>query len=110
MAVKNLDDVLPQEWVEKRTRHYELKEIKKKKSDYWNFLGELMYYGGFQAVQAVLDDYIDIPQAMKLLEGSKRAYYGTVYDSANANLAANAAIHKSSEFDRIIGFYKREML
>lgn len=106
---KNLDDILPQEFVKKRTQEYELKELQKKKTTYWDFLGDLGFYLGFEAVQAVLNDYIEIEQARALLSGAKRAYYGTVYDQGVAALAGARGRYKGSEFDRLMKFYTKEM-
>lgn len=107
---KHLDEILPQEFVERRTKEYELKELLKKKASYWDFLGELMFFGGFDAVQAVLNDYIEIQQARELLSGAKKAYYGTVYDSGVAALAGSRGLHKGSEFGRLMKFYEQEMI
>lgn len=106
---KNLSSLLPKEFVEQRTKEYELKELEQRKATYWDFLGELGFYMGFEAVQAVLNDYIDLPQARELLRGAKKAYYGTVYDSAIASLAGARGVHKTSAFTSLIKFYEREM-
>lgn len=106
---KNLDDILPQDFVERRTQEYELKELQKKKSTYWDFLGDLMFFGGFEAVQAVLNDYIELEQAKELLSGAKKAYYGTVYDQGVAALAGSRGKYKGSEFDRLMKFYSKEI-
>jgi hypothetical protein len=104
MATKNLNEIFPKEFVEQRTREYEIKELEKKKSTYWEFLGELGFFMGFDAVRAVLDDYIELKQARELLNGARTAYYGTVYDSGVAVLAGSRA-----NFEKTIGFYKRNM-
>jgi hypothetical protein len=106
---KNLDDILPSEFVERRTKEYELEELQKKKTTYWDFLGDLGFYLGFEAVQAVLNDYIEIEQARELLTGAKKAYYGTVYDQGVAALAGARGRYKGSEFDRLMKFYSKEM-
>lgn len=97
----NLDDLLPQDFVEKRTKEYESSELKKRKTTYWDFLGELMYFGGFEAVKAVMDDYITLDQAIVLLKGAKRMYNAEKYDEAIVSLAGNAGIHKAQEFNRL---------
>lgn len=106
----NLDDILPKEFVEQRKKLYLLSEIKKKKSVYWDFLGELMYFGGFDAVKAVLDDYIEPEQAKALLNSARRVHNGVVFDNANAALAGAAGVHKAAYFDKVMGNYKRNMV
>lgn len=108
--MRSLDDILPKEFVEHRKKQYELSEIKKKKSVYWDFLGELMYFGGFEAVRAVLDDYIDPIQAKTLLTSARRVHNGVIYDHANASLAGAAGVHKNAYFDKIMAGYKRDMV
>lgn len=105
----NLDELFPKEFVEKRQKAYELQELKEKKTTYWDFLGEVAFYMGFEAVQAILSDYIELNQARILLNGAKRAYFGTVYDSAIASLAGGRGVHKGSEFNRLIKFYRDNM-
>lgn len=109
--MKNLDDILPKEFVEHRQKQYELAEIKEKKSAvYWDFLGELMYYGGFETVRAFLDDYIDAAQARALLMGARRAHNRVIYDHAQAALAGAAGVHKGVYFDRIMKPYREDMI
>lgn len=107
--MKNLSQLLPKEFVEKRNKAYELKELKRKKKTYWDFLGELGFYMGFEAVQAVLNDYLTIDQAVSLLNGAKRAYYATAYDGAVNALAGSRGVYKASEFDRLTKFYRENM-
>ena len=107
---RNLSDLLPKDFVERRAQEYELKELAKKEKTYWDFLGELGFFVGFEAVKAVLDDYIELGQARELLNGARRAYYGTVYDSAVASLAGARGATKGKEFTQLIKFYEREML
>ena len=107
---RNLSDILPKDFVERQTQAYELKELAKKEKTYWDFLGELGFYMGFEAVKAVLDDYIELSQARELLNGARRAYYGTVYDSAVASLAGSRGATKGKEFTNLVKFYEREML
>ena len=104
-----LSEILPKEFVEKRTKQYELKELKKKRATYWDFLGELGFYMGFEAVQAVLDDYLDLEQARALLNGARRANNAKVYDIAVASLAGARGVHKGSEFDRLTRYYRANM-
>lgn len=108
--MKSLDDIFPKEFVEKRERQYELAELKQKETTYWDFLGELMFFGGFDAVRAVLDDYIDAEQARTLLMGARRVHKGVIYDHAHAALAGAAGIHKAAYFDRIMAGYKKDMI
>lgn len=108
--MRSLDDLLPKEFVAQRKAKYELSEIKKKKSTYWDFLGELMFFGGYQAVEAVLDDTIEIEQARTLLMGARRAYNGTVYDNAKAALAGAAGVHKGAYFEKLMKYYKEDMI
>ncbi len=108
-ALTNLDDILPKEFVQHRKRTYELRQLKKKKDVYWDFLGELMFFGGFEAVKAVLDDYIEIEQAKKLLDSSKKSYYGSIYDHGMAALAGASGARKPSAFSKLMKFYEREM-
>ena len=107
--MKTLSDLFPKEFVEQRLKNYELKELRKKRTTYWDFLGELMYFGDFGAVQAVLSDYIELPQARMLLKGAKRAYYATKYDDAVTSLAGARGVYKGSEFDRLTKFYRDNM-
>lgn len=107
--MKTLSQLLPKEYVEKRNKAYELRELKRKKKTYWDFLGELGFYMGFEAVQAVLSDYIKIEQAVQLLGGARRAYFGTVYDHAVASSAAARGVYKATEFDRLTKFYRDNM-
>lgn len=109
MAHKKLDDIFPKEFVEQRTKQYELKELEKKKATYWDFLGELMFFGGFEAVSAVLNDFVELDQARELLKGARRAYYGTVYDSGVASLAGARGVYKGTEFSKTMKFYERNM-
>ena len=106
----NLSDILPKDFVERQTQAYELKELAKKEKTYWDFLGELGFFVGFEAVRAVLDDYIELGQARELLNGARRAYYGTVYDSAIASLAGARGATKGKAFTDLVKFYEREML
>lgn len=109
--MKNLDDIFPKEFVARRKKQYELKEISdKKKASYWDFLGELMFYGGYEAVRAVLNDEIELTQARTLLLGCRRVQNGITYDNANAALAGAAGVHKGSLFDRIMDSYKKDMI
>lgn len=107
--MKNLSQLLPKEFVEKRNKAYELKELKRKKKTYWDFLGELGFYMGFEAVQAVLSDYMELEQASELLKGARRAHNGAVYDYAVASLAGTRGVYKASEFDRLTKFYRDNM-
>lgn len=107
--MSKLSDLLPPEFVERRTKEYDLKELKKKKSTYWDFLGELGEYMGFGAVQAVLSDYIDLEQARELLKSAKKAHNGKVYDYGVAALAGARGVYKGAEFDRVIKYYKDNM-
>lgn len=109
MKTKSLDDLFPKDFVELRKKEFELKELKKKKTTYWDFLGELGFFMGFEAVSAVLNDYIEIEQARELLKGARRAYYGTVYDSAVASLAGARGVHKGKYFSDTVKFYEKEM-
>lgn len=104
--MQSLDDILPKEFVEQRKALYELSQVKKKKNTYWRFLGELMYLGGFPAVQAVLDDYITIEQANKLLEGARNAQNLNTYDNAIGSMAAARSLYEYSEFDNLMKQYK----
>lgn len=105
----NLSQKLPAEFVEKRTREYQLKELQAKKSTYWDFLGELGFYLGFESVQAVLSDYIELEQARELLKGARKAHNAHIYDIAVASLAASRGVHKGSEFDRLTKYYRDNM-
>lgn len=105
----SLSEILPAEFVEKRTKEYELKELKKKKATYWDFLGELGFYMGFEGVQAVLNDYLTLEQARELLKGARKAHNGTIYDNAVAALAGARGVHKGSEFERLIKYYRENM-
>ena len=105
----SLSEILPAEFVENRTKQYELKELKKKKATYWDFLGELGFYMGFESVQAVLNDYLTLEQARELLKGARKAYNGTVYDNAVAALAGARGVHKGSEFERLTKYYRENM-
>lgn len=107
--MRSLDDLLPAEFVASRKKKYELAELKEKKSTYWDFLGELMYFGGFEAVKAVLDDYLTPEQARTLLMGARRVHNGVIYDHANAALAGAAGVHKSKYFSQIMATYKKDM-
>ena len=107
---RNLSDILPKDFVERQTKAYELKELAKKEKTYWDFLGELGFFVGFEAVKAVLDDYLELGQARELLNGARRAYYGTVYDSAIASLAGAKGAIKGKAFTDLVKFYEREML
>lgn len=109
MKTKNLDDLLPKEFVEQRKKLFELKELKKQKSTYWDFLGELGFFMGFDAVAAVLNDFLELEQATELLRGAKKAYYSSVYDQGVAALAGARGVHKSAEFGKLMKFYEREM-
>ena len=106
--IQNLDDILPKEFVEERKRIYELSEIKKKSNRYWDMLGELMYLGGFPAVQAVLDDYITIEQAIELIYATRRAYNTHIYDSGVAAMAGTRGAYKPADFDKIMKRYSKE--
>ena len=108
--MRSLDDILPQEFVARRKAKYELTEIAKKKSTYWDFLGELMYFGGFPAVQAVLDDVIELEQARTLLMGARRVHNGVIYDHAKASLAGAAGVHKTAAFNSVMSDYRKDMV
>ena len=101
----NLDDIFPQEFVDARTKKYEVEDLQPSKPTYWDFLGELMFFGDFNAVKAVLDNYITIEQADALLTGSKKAYRMSVYDRAVASLAANVG---GNDFTKIMKNYTGE--
>lgn len=107
--MRNLDDIFPAEFVAERQRKYELAELNEKKTTYWDFLGELMYFGSFDAVRAVLDDYLTPEQARTLLAGARRSHNRTIYDNANAALAGAAGVHKSKYFHQIMKTYKEDM-
>lgn len=100
--MKNLDDLFPSEFVESRTKQYEISELKPNKATYWDFLGELLFFGDFNLVKAVLDDYITIEQARELLYGARKAYNSSVYDRAVAGLAANVG---GNDFNKIMKSY-----
>lgn len=104
-----LSDLLPAEFVERREKEYALKELKKKKATYWDFLGELGFYMGFESVQAVLNDYLTLEQARELLKGARKAYNASVYDNAVASLAGARGVHKGAEFDRLTKYYRENM-
>lgn len=107
--MRSLDDLLPPEFVAERKRRHELKEIKASKETRWDFLGQLMFYGGFDAVKAVLNDYITIEQANVLLDGAERTHNGHVYDYGVASFAAVRGGQKSSEFNKMMAYYIKGM-
>lgn len=104
--MQSLDDLLPKEFVESRKALYELSQVKKKDDTYWKFLGELMYLGGFNAVRAVLDDYLTLEQANKLLNGARIAQNLNTYDNAIGSMAAARSVYKASEFESLMKQYK----
>lgn len=103
---KDITHLIPKEFLEEREK---LASQTPADSGYWTVLGELMFFGGFDAVRAVLDDYIELEQADALLSGARKAYYGTVYDNGVASLAGARGAQKGSEFERLMKFYRKEI-
>lgn len=85
----SLDELFPKEFVESRNKQYELSELQKESPTYWDFLGELQFFGDFNLVYAVLEDYLTIEQARELLYSTRKAYNSHIYDIAVATLAGN---------------------
>ena len=105
MVIQSLDDIFPAEFVAERKRIYELQEVEKKSDQYWDMLGELMFYGGFDAVRAVLDDYLTLEQAIELLYSTRKVYNMNIIDIGQASMAGARSVYKGSEFKRIMSEY-----
>lgn len=63
-------------------------------------LAELGVYYGWEAIMAVLDDTITLPQARMFIEGGRKLHSSDVFDSAVAGVAANAK--KKSHFEKLM--------
>ena len=105
--MKSLDDLLPPEFVAQRKQKYEVSELKSNPNTRWDFLGQLMVYGGFDAVQAVLNDFITLEQAHTLLDGAIKTHRGHVYDYGVASFAAVRGGQKASEFNKMMKEYTK---
>lgn len=89
---KNLLDLMSPQDQQKAKRNAEKREKLKadKITKEWMMLSELGTYYGFDAIRAVLDDYIDIPQANMLVIGGRKMHSSDIYDSSLAHIAGNS--------------------
>lgn len=89
---KSLLDVMSPEAVRKARRSADAREASKPPltSIEWSMLGELGVYYGFQAIQAVLDDYITLHQANKLVMAGRQLYNQQKYDDGVVGLAVRS--------------------
>lgn len=88
----NLLDLMTPEDRDKVKLRQELIEAQKAVliSNEWMVLSKLGFYYDFDAIKAVLDDYITIPQANMFIDGAERVHARHVYDYAVATLAGTS--------------------
>lgn len=90
-----LSDIYPEEYVAQRTAEFE-KGQSRTSNSFWDILAEMQSYGGFEAVKAVLDNYLTLEQANALLSASRKLYASRMYDTGITALAGNSGKHFNS--------------
>ena len=72
----------------------------------WLSLSEFGVYFGWEAILAVLDDVITLPQMNMLIRGARNIHSGYVYDQAVASRAGNCT---QEGFDLLTKKYRDDM-
>lgn len=86
----------------------ELHEARSTKiSQEFMLVAEFGYYFGFEAIKALLEDYIELEQAQKLIEGARVLEATRTYDMARAGIASRA--NKSKQFQQVMKVYEDRM-